>query len=292
MRGAALFFVDALVETPDRKWLMSGPSNSPEQGGLVMGPTMDHQIIRSLFGYTAEAAKILGVDSEFAAKLTEMRKQIAPNQIGQHGQLQEWSVDFEENDPGQRHMSHLYPVYPGWEITPRRTPELAKAARVSLERRLKAGGAYTGWSRAWAIGLWARLEDGDMAHESLVMLMKHSTGPNLFDTHPAGPNSWIFQIDGNFGAAAAIAELLLQSHDGAIHFLPALPAAWPAGRVTGLRARGGIEVDLTWSNGRARQAVLRSDTDADFLLRPPRGQTIANPRVRIRPGVPHTVEFT
>ena len=170
-------------------------------------------------------------------------------------------------------MSHMYPLYPGSEITPRDTPELAKAARVSLERRLANGGAYTGWSRAWAIGFWSRLGDGDKAWESLSMLMQHSTNMNLFDTHPSGKTS-IFQIDGNFGATAAIAEMLMQSHTGVIDLLPALPSAWPAGEVKGLRARGSVEVDLRWENGKAAAATLRPDFSGEYQLRVPAGQKI------------------
>jgi len=170
-------------------------------------------------------------------------------------------------------MSHLYPLYPGGEITPRGTPELAKAARTSLERRLANGGAYTGWSRAWAIAFWSRLADGDKAWESLSMLMQHSTNLNLFDTHPSGKTS-IFQIDGNFGATAAIAELLLQSHTGVIELLPALPTAWPAGEVKGLRARGSVEVDLRWESGKAELATIRPDFSGEYRLRVPAGQKI------------------
>jgi alpha-L-fucosidase 2 len=167
----------------------------------------------------------------------------------------------------------MYPLYPGSEITPGGTPALAKAARVSLERRLANGGAYTGWSRAWAIAFWARLADGDKAWESLSMLMQHSTNLNLFDTHPAGKTS-IFQIDGNFGATAAIAEMLLQSHIGIIDLLPALPSAWPTGEVKGLRARGSVEVDLRWENGKAEAAMIRPDFSGDYRLRVPAGQKI------------------
>jgi alpha-L-fucosidase 2 len=203
----------------------------------------------------------------------EARAKLPEYQIGRYGQLQEWSKDFEEATPGQRHMSHLYTLFPGDQITPRKTPELAKAARVSLERRLAAGGAYTGWSRAWAITCWARLQDGSKAWESLSMLLKHSTGANLFDSHPAGDSS-IFQIDGNFGGTAAIAEMLLQSHDGAIEFLPALPPVWAKGSVKGLRARGGITVDLDWDGGRARNAVLRAGVNGTHVLRMQPGQTV------------------
>jgi alpha-L-fucosidase 2 len=200
--------------------------------------------------------------------------------IGTHGQLLEWEKEAGEREPGHRHMSHMYGLYPGWEITPRKTPDLAKGCRVSLERRLAAGGAYTGWSRAWAIGFWARLFDGDKAHESLVMLMKHSTGPNLFDTHPAG-KSWIFQIDGNFGATAAIAEMLLQSHDGGIDLLPALPKAWAAGKVSGLKARGGVEVAIEWSGGKLKSAELLASRSGNWTVRAPDG---ASREVRLQAG--------
>ena len=171
-------------------------------------------------------------------------------------------------------MSHIYPLYPGSQITPQGTPDLARAARISLERRLAAGGAYTGWSRAWAICFWARLRDGEKALESLSMLMLHSTNMNLFDTHPASKGP-IFQIDGNFGTTAAIAEMLLQSHDGSLRLLPALPKGWSDGEVTGLRARGAVEVDVKWSEGKATEVVLRAVRDADIVLHAPPGQKLS-----------------
>ncbi len=281
MKGSAEFYLEWLIDGGNGH-LTTCPSESTENNFMApdgkpamtsAGCTMDMALIRELFTNCIDGAKELGIDEEFAAKLDAARARLIPYQIGRYGQLQEWSVDFEESTPGQRHMSHLYPLYPGSEITPRGTPALAKAARISLERRLAHGGAYTGWSRAWAIGFWSRLGDGEKAWESLGMLMQHSTNMNLFDTHPAGKTS-IFQIDGNFGTTAAIAEMLMQSHTGAIDLLPALPAAWPAGEVKGLRARGSLEIDLRWEDGRAVAASIRPDFSGEYQLRVPSGQKI------------------
>ena len=280
MKSCAQFCLGWLIENGGH--LTTCPSVSTENSFLTpdgkkaevsSGCTLDMALVRELFSNCIASAKILSVDEDLQGKWAAVLPRLIPYQIGKYGQLQEWSVDFEESEPGQRHMSHLYPLYPGDEITPRKAPDLAKAARVSLERRLAAGGAYTGWSRAWAIGLWARLGDGDKAYESLTMLMKHSTGPNLFDTHPAG-NGSIFQIDGNFGATAAIAEMLLQSHDREVALLPALPKAWPKGSVRGLCARGGLEVSITWDGGRATSSTVKARNTARFFLRPPNGQSI------------------
>ncbi len=178
--------------------------------------------------------------------------------------------DYDERDPGHRHISHLFALHPGNQITPRFAPELARAARVTLERRLGAGGGGTGWSRAWIVNFWARLEEGDRAHENLTALLANSTQPNMLDSHPP------FQIDGNFGGVAGIVEMLLQSHAGEIAILPALPSAWPSGVVSGLRARGAVEVDIHWDHGRATEVRLRPDIDGEYVLRPPRGQRVAS----------------
>jgi alpha-L-fucosidase 2 len=260
MREASRFFLDYLVEDPRTGLLVSGPSNSPEIGGLVMGPTMDHQIIRHLLTRTAEASEILGVDEGLRRQMLDTAKRITPNRIGRHGQLQEWLEDKDDPNNKHRHVSHLWGLHPGEEITQTKTPELFAAAQKSLEMR---GDGGTGWSKGWKINFWARLKDGDHAHKMIrtqltpigfdgVQMSGGGTYPNLFDAHPP------FQIDGNFGAAAGIIEILVQDHDGFIELLPALPSHWSSGSISGVRCRGGITMSMSWEDGKLVEAKLTS----------------------------------
>ncbi len=280
MKGSAQFYLDFLIEEPKNHWLVTGPSSSPENSfygpdgekySICIGPSMDLQIIWDLFTHTSQAAKILNTDLEFATLLDSARAKLAPPQIGKYGQLQEWLEDFEEPEPGHRHISHLFALYPGHQISSTKTPTLAQAARKALERRLEHGGGHTGWSQAWIINFWARLKEAEKAHEHLNALLAKSTLPNLFDSHPHfyPYTKPLFQIDGNFGATAGIAEMLLQSHEEEIHLLPAVPAAWAKGNYKGLRARGNVEVDVSWENGKILVAHLKPSQTGEYIVRFP-----------------------
>lgn len=278
LKGASEFYVDVLQEEPTHKWLVVTPSNSPENTyvpgkrvSIAAGTTMDNQLLFDLFSKTEKAAEILGLDAEFRQTLKTTISRLAPMQIGKYSQLQEWMHDSDRTDDKHRHVSHLYGLYPGNQISPSRTPELFDAARTSLTYR---GDPATGWSMGWKVNFWARFLDGNHAYKLITDQLKlvggrvegvNTTGggtyPNLFDAHPP------FQIDGNFGCTAGIAEMLLQSQDGAVHILPALPDNWPSGEISGLVARGGFVVDISWHNKEITKLKITSRLGGNCRIR-------------------------
>ncbi len=291
LREAAEFFLDWLVEEPGTGRLVSGPSTSPENKyiapdgkriSLSMGCAMDQQIIWETFTNCLEAAEALGINDPFCARVLAAREKLALPAIGPDGRILEWRAPYKEAEPGHRHMSHLFGLHPGSQYTAHSAPAMVAAARKSIEHRLAHGGGHTGWSRAWIINFWARLKDAEMAHRNVQLLLKKSTLPNLFDNHPP------FQIDGNFGGAAGIAEMLLQSHADAIELLPALPAAWPDGSVTGLCARGGYEIDISWKDRALVAAVIRPKQDGSFPLRYGEREAL----IEVRAGKSYSVDRT
>lgn len=268
MREAAEFFVDFLIDDGKGN-LITSPSVSPEntyrtsngmEGTICKGPSMDSQIIYELFSAVISASEILGEDKAFADKLADMRDRLPKPSVGKYGQIMEWAEDYDEVEPGHRHISQLFALYPADMITMRETPELAKAARATIERRLANGGGHTGWSRAWIINMWARLWDSEKVYENIEALIGRSTNPNMLDSHPP------FQIDGNFGGGAGISEALLQSCGGEIAILPAIPKEWESGVIRKVRARGGFEVSAEWEKGKFLRAKILSEKGGECRI--------------------------
>jgi len=313
LHDASLFFLDYLIDDGTGH-LVTGPSISPEnryrladgsEHSLAMGPTMDIEIVRELFARTLDAGHILGEDPAFLKQIKDAMDKLPPFAVGKNGQLQEWQRDYDEAEPGHRHISHLWALFPGSQITTQHTPDLAKAARVSLERRLSFGGGQTGWSRAWVVNYWDHLHDGKQAYDSLQVMIRQSTFPNLMDTHPPG----LFQIDGNLGAANGMLEALVQSRwtpeAAEIELLPALPLQWKDGSVDGLHVRGGASLNMRWSDGKVAALQIRAASRGTLSLIPPSGQTLAsitassgrrvsfdkNNRLQVEEGAAYQVEF-
>ena len=277
LRSSARFTVDYLWHKPDGSY-SAAPSTSPEHGPVDEGATFSNAVAREILLDAAAAAEILGLDEEERSEWLSVEKALPTYKIGRFGQLMEWSKDIDNPDDHHRHVNHLFGLHPGHTLSPLATPELAEAARVTLNHR---GDGATGWSMGWKLNQWARLYDGDRAYKLFRNLLGNGTLDNLWDTHPP------FQIDGNFGGTAGITEMLLQSHLGFIHLLPALPSAWPDGKVTGLLARGGFEVDLEWSAGRLTKAVIHSRASSRCALR--NGQTTLE--FDTKPGIAYHITF-
>ena len=299
LRDATRFFLSYMIEHPTKKWLVTGPSNSPENWFIApdtgkpcsdsMGPTCDRVLVYSLFSACIKGSELLGLDENLRAQIAGALDRLPPLRVGKHGQLQEWLEDFDEAELNHRHTSHLIALYSEDQISPDKTPALAAAARVTLDRRIQQPNwEDTEWSRANLVNYYARLLDAEVAHHHLLGLIAHAADDSLLTYSRggvAGAESNIFAIDGNTAGAAGIAEMLLQSHGGVLHLLPALPSVWPAGSVRGLRGRGGITVSISWRDGRLSSAIVKAGRDTDLTIRY-RSQTA---KVHLRARTEHSI---